>query len=324
LDAAARIAMHFRRTFSVTTQRGSGTMGEMRGGRPGWWSRLRLVVLAMVVVAVGGSLSAAGAVSRTAGEPEETLRILVTNDDGIGAPGITAVVNALQALPNVEVTVIAPAVNQSGTGANFNTNPITVAPGATATGDTGTAVSGFPADTVLYGVLTAMPQPPHVVVSGINLGQNLGNITELSGTVGAARTANRLGIPAIAVSQGFGTTVSYNTAAIVTHLWVDALRPYLLAGTDHAQTFNINVPTCNTGAIRGAQFVPLGRTSDVSGYTLQSGTVGNGTFAPNVVNKNPIATADCTSTATDFDNDIDAFNNGFITYTVLNRDLGDR
>ena len=87
---------------------------------------------------------------------------------------------------------------------------------------------------------------------------------------------------------------------------------------------NINVPTCATGSIRGALFVPLGRTSDVGSYTLQSGSIGNGTFTPNLVSKNPVAPSDCNSSATGFTNDIDAFNNGFITYSTLNPDLSDR
>ena len=286
---------------------------------------MRLAVVALVVVASGSTLTAAGAASRsTAALADEPLRILVTNDDGVAAPGINVLVNALQALPNVEVTVIAPATNQSGTGVNFTSSNVTVVPATTASGDAATAVNGFPADTVLYGVLAALPQRPHVVVSGINQGQNLGNLTEVSGTVGAARTANRLGIPAIAVSQGFGANLSYNTAAITAYLWVDALRPYLLAGTPNAQTLNINVPTCPTGSIRGALFVPLGRTSDVGSYTLQSGSIGNGTFTPNLVSKNPIATPDCNSTATGFTNDFDAFANGFITYSTINPDLSDR
>ena len=55
-------------------------------------------------------------------------RILVTNDDGVAAPGIASVIDALQSLPNVEVTVIAPATNQSGTGANTTAGNITVVP----------------------------------------------------------------------------------------------------------------------------------------------------------------------------------------------------
>ena len=59
-------------------------------------------------------------------------------------------------------------------------------------------------------------------------------------------------------------------------------------------------------------------------YTLQSGAIGNGVFTPNLVTKNPIPASDCNSSATTFTNDIDAFNNGFITLTALEPRLGDR
>ena len=98
-----------------------------------------------------------------------------------------------------------------------------------------------------------LPQKPHVVVSGINQGQNLGNVTELSGTVGAARTANRLGIPAIAVSQGFGRNDGTTRLAIVTTpLGRRAAPDTCWPGTPNAQTLNINVPTCAAGSVRGA------------------------------------------------------------------------
>ena len=287
----------------------------------------RALVTAVIVLALGGSVATASA-STPARVPAQAsadpIRILVTNDDGVGAAGIAALVNQLRLIPNSEVTVIAPATNQSGTGPNFTTTPITVSPATTASGVAATAVAGFPADTVLYGVLSAMPMRPDVVVSGINFGQNLGNVTELSGTVGAARTANRLGIPAIAISQGFASPINYGQAAFTARVWIELFRSNYESGSLKPQTVNINVPSCPSGATRGLLVVPLGRTTDVGGYTLQSGTTGNGTFAPTVVNKNALATANCLSTVTGFDNDIDAFNNGYITATVLNQDLGDR
>ena len=124
-------------------------------------SKSRLALVALIALGAGGSLASAGAATRPAATTQAVpLRILVTNDDGVAAPGIDALVNALQNIPNVEVTVIAPATNQSGTGPNFTTSPITVSPATTASGDAATAVAGFPADTVLYGVLAAMPQTP--------------------------------------------------------------------------------------------------------------------------------------------------------------------
>jgi 5'-nucleotidase len=288
-------------------------------------TRLRLLPLTLVatitLVVAGMSPALSARASQTAAT--ETLRVLVTNDDGVAAPGIAVVVDALQALPDVEVTVIAPATNQSGSGDNFSTGAITVSPATTASGDAATAVAGFPADSVLYGVLSAMSEPPHVVVSGSNLGQNLGNpiASEVSGTVGAALTANRLGIPAIALSNGLGSNIKYGTAASAAAFWLAALRDTYTNGTAPVTTVNVNVPTCTTGVPRGLVFLPLGYAGRVSGYTLTSGTIGNGTLQPTVVAQNPVATPNCRSTLTNPTNDIEAFNNGFITITGLDRDL---
>jgi 5'-nucleotidase len=275
------------------------------------------------VLAVSG-VAAAGAGGRTAQSGTPPLRILVTNDDGVAAPGIAAVVDKLQTLSNVEVTVIAPAGNRSGTGDAVTTDPITVTPATTASGDAATAVSGFPADTVLYGVLEHLPMPPHVVVSGSNRGQNLGDITPVSGTVGAARTANRLGLPAIAISNGLGPNVNFPLAGTIAASWVSFFRADYINGNAPAQTVNINVPTCSSGRVRGFRAVPLGYSSTITGYTAQSGTTGNGTFAPTIEQQNPIPPANCTSTVTNVDNDIEAFANGFVTFTTLNPDFGDR
>ena len=277
-----------------------------------------MVLVVLIVVAVALAATAAAALPP---HGSKTLRILVTNDDGVAAPGIAVLVDALQTLPNVRVRVVAPATNESGTSDNFSTTPLVVTPATTASGDPATAVHGFPADTVLYDVLGAHDHPD-LVVSGINFGQNLGNVSSLSGTVGAARTANRLGIPAIAVSAGLAARIDYATAARVATAIVRGFRHDYETGHAPAQTVNVNVPSCTAGSIRGIRPEPLGRTSSVRGYT-QAGTVDNGVFTPQVVNENPIAAADCTSKVTAVHDDIQAFNNGFVPVTVINPDLTD-
>jgi 5'-nucleotidase len=294
--------------------------------RGGVRRRIRAAVVATAVLAVGGSIATAAAAPNASVAAASTgpLRILVTNDDGVGAPGINILVNLLQTLPDVQVTVMAPAANQSGAGVNVTTGNITIAPATTSSGDAATAVGGTPADSVYYAVLHALPQRPHVVVSGVNFGQNLGNFTEISGTVGAARIANHLGIPAIAVSAGIGSSPNYVVGALWARGFVDALRDRYLDGSAPAQTLNINAPTCPTGSDRGLALVPLGRTSDISGYTLQSGSEGNGVVKATVVTQNGLATANCNSTLMNPKDDIEAFNNGFVTASVVNPDLGDR
>src|SRR5262245_7445886 len=129
--------------------------------------RNRAIVLALGVLVTSASLAPAA--------PLAPLRVLVTNDDGVAAPGIDALVQALTANPNLEVTVIAPATNQSGKGDQVTTGtPISVAPSSTAGAFPATAVAALPADSVLFALLQALPQPPDLVVSGINSGQNSG------------------------------------------------------------------------------------------------------------------------------------------------------
>ena len=122
----------------------------------------------------------------------DDLRILVTNDDGIDAPGIASLYEELTAVG--EVMVIAPAENQSGVGRTRN--------GSVAVADHpwGFEIHGTPADCVAFGV--GMDEPDFdVVVSGVNDGPNVGNyVVGRSGTVGAGIEAAFLGVPAIAVS----------------------------------------------------------------------------------------------------------------------------
>jgi 5'-nucleotidase len=280
-------------------------------------------------VALALSLLAVGATAVPAAPPSP-LRVLVTNDDGVAAPGIDALVQQLAANPNLEVTVIAPATNQSGTGDMITTTPIDVTPSSTAGAFPATAVSAHPADTVLYAVLKAMPQPPDLVVSGINSGQNAGiEVVDVSGTVGAALTAARLGIPAIAVSHGlFGSASQFSQSAIYTAGLVERFRLSRgfraklssRSGARFALVLNVNFPTCTSGAPRGVVLVPVGPIQQITGYTL-SGTMGSTqTFTPSVSAVNPFV-GNCMSTVIDPATDVIGLANGFATITPLNPDL---
>jgi 5'-nucleotidase len=242
------------------------------------------------------------------GEANPPLRILVTNDDGIGAEGIDALVEALVADPRNEVTVCAPNGNRSGTtdmtGPSARCGDLAVTAGSTLGGYPGTAMNGCPADTVLYALANLYPAdaPPHVVLSGINEGQNvsLPIATRVSGTVGAARTAGRNGIPALAVSQGSpapGGAYAYDVAVDTTLDWIDDHRAALQAGGTPPDTIDsINVPSCAPGLeVRGI----------LAGLPLA--TLGNGAFD----------SQDCASTLMDPRDDVEAFRNGFITRTTV-------
>jgi 5'-nucleotidase len=203
------------------------------------------------------STTAAETTTTTAPEP---LTVLVTNDDGIGAPGIDAMVTALTALDEVEVVIVAPAENQSGSSDKTTPEGVEHAPGQTAGGVEGTAVQGFPADAI--GVaLDELGIEPDVVVSGVNEGQNHGPFAYISGTVGAAREAVRRGLPAVAGSAGMGDLADFDAAAALVVDWVEANRAALQGGEgalDGVTSFN--VPGCTAGEIKDLLEVPLGTT----------------------------------------------------------------
>jgi 5'-nucleotidase len=221
------------------------------------------------------------------------LSIVVTNDDGFGAAGIDALVTALSAVDGVEVTVVAPATQQSGSGGQTTAGALTTSDQTLASGHAAIAVAGLPADTIRV-AFDDMGLQPDLVISGINEGQNLGPAVDLSGTVGAARAAVRAGVPALAVSSGFGQTLDYDVAAQLVVDWVEENREAIASGdlaTD--VVFNLNVPSCDTGELRGTLEVDSATTGDA------------------------LTASDCTATADGFTDDVTGFANGFATLTQV-------
>ncbi len=197
---------------------------------------------------------------------EEALRIMVTNDDGVGAEGIDAIVEGLTALDGVEVTVVAPADEKSGSGNKTTDGEITTEEATTISGYPAIAVDGFPADTVNWAFDGGVDETPHLVVSGINSLPNLGGAVVLSGTVGAARTAAGRGVPAVATSQGFPAgdgVAEFEVSVDVVVDWVEAndatLRSSVPAiDSGEVEFVNFNSPSCgDTGAHRGTLEMPL-------------------------------------------------------------------
>ena len=228
-----------------------------------------------------------------AAEKQPTLRVLVTNDDGVGAPGIDALVQGLRKLNGVRVTVVAPADNKSGSSDMTTPGTLSTTKATTTSGYPAIAVNGFPADTVNFALDGGIPTKPQLVASGINAGSNLGPVVKVSGTVGAARTAVRRGVPSVAISQGSSEGVEPNYASGVREAvrWVQQHRKALTKKNAKAPTelSNINVPTCTTGKTRGLVDVP-------------SATGGDITQAPN-----------CASKVTHPTDDVVAFMNGYAT-----------
>jgi 5'-nucleotidase len=178
------------------------------------------------------------------------LRVLVTDDDGVGAPGIDALVEALRKMPDVTVIVVAPLKNQSGTGGKTTTGAFpAVTDAKTASGYPATAVAGYPADTIVWAIDKKGVRPlPDVVLSGVNFGQNIGLAIDISGTVGAARAAAQRGIPALAVSAGIAEEPAYDIAAQQAVKWLTQHRATLKTATPTVT--NLNIPTCPSGKPR--------------------------------------------------------------------------
>jgi 5'-nucleotidase len=229
----------------------------------------------------------------------EPLHILVTNDDGIGADGIDVIVQALLQLDNVEVTVVAPLENQSGSGGSTSTGALTVTDATTQSGYAAQAVAGFPADTIVWAIdQKGIDFVPDLVVSGINNGQNYSlEIVSASGTVGAARAAAQRNIPSIAVSQGFADSPDYPTAADAVVKWIEDHRAELIARTDSdivTEFVNINAPSCASSlTVRGIIEVPI-ESLGTSDYNAN----------------------DCASTI-EPTGDVSGFQNGYVTITKL-------
>ncbi len=180
------------------------------------------------------------------------ITVLVTNDDGVKAPGIDALVQALRKVSGVTVKVVAPATNQSGRGGKTTPGTVLYTNTTTASGYPAVSVSGTPADSANV-AFHQLHLAPNVVISGVNAGQNLGPIVDLSGTVGAARVGARQGLPALAVSSGAGPKFDFTTAARYAVSWLASVRPTLPNGpsSSPATVVSLNVPSCSKGKVRG-------------------------------------------------------------------------
>jgi 5'-nucleotidase len=247
------------------------------------------------------------------------LNILVSNDDGWNAPGIVAVTDALRAAGHT-VTVVAPLQQQSGVGVKITLGEYAVveqAPGIW-------SVDGSPADAVSYGINHIMvDKRPDLVVSGANLGQNLGANVVSSGTVGAAVMAVFNGVPAIAVSTGLlleeaksqperfpSTVAAYPATAAATVRLVQRLQDARrgdAALLPPRVLLNLNHPT---GVTKGLRFTPLGT---YGGFQMEYPPVAPGAKVISTMAVDERASKDAgTDTA--------LFAEGYVTLSVLTPD----
>ncbi len=210
------------------------------------------------------------------------MRILITNDDGINAPGLKTLHAIATDLAGAdgEVWTVAPAFEQSGVGHCISyTHPTMIAQ----LGERRFAAEGSPADCVLAGLYHVMKDArPDLVLSGVNRGNNAAENTLYSGTIGAAIEAALQGIPAVALSQFYGPNnkdLDDPFEASAQHA-VKTLRALLDQGVwqqdaDYSIFYNINFPPVPASAVKGTKVVTQGRRKGVN-FSVQADTSPSG------------------------------------------------
>lgn len=239
------------------------------------------------------------------------MRILITNDDGINAPGIY-VLEKIAAQLSDDIWIVAPHEEQSGAGHSLTlTEPIRLRQHAAKR----FSVTGTPTDAVTMALRKAMDAPPDLILSGINRGANLGDDVTYSGTVSAAMEGALAGIRSIALSQVYlredaGTDVSFDAAEV----WGEkVLRPLVDTLIAPRTLININFPPVSGEEVKGIRVVRQG-FHDYARGTLVEGTDPRGFdyywFGLHGIEQTP-----------GHDTDLEAISDGYVAVTPLHLDL---
>lgn len=238
------------------------------------------------------------------------MKILLTNDDGIFAPGISAIYRELVKIG--DVTVVAPDVSRSGAGHSITYSDPIVASKVDVNGlFTGYSIQGSPADCVKLAHMKLHEGPIDLVVSGINNGANAGINVYYSGTVAAAMEAVFLKIPAVAISlsvEGPGESGDFKKAAVHCLATIKKLMPI-----ETGSVFNINIPQLSKGEPKGIRIVPQAANGFDEYYIVQKEGKDHTVFQlageAHIVDGTPT--------------DITSLHQGYITITPLAPDMTD-
>ena len=184
------------------------------------------------------------------------MRILITNDDGIHAPGLNVAETIARALSD-DVWVVAPESDQSGVSHSLSLNdPLRLRE----VGERHFAVKGTPTDCVIMGVRHLMTEVPDLVLSGVNRGRNCAEDVTYSGTVAGAMEGTVLGIPSFALSQAYAVSTKrlphWQTA--IKHA-PDLIRKVLAAGMPRDVLVNVNFPDCPPEEVAGVAITVQGK-----------------------------------------------------------------
>lgn len=239
------------------------------------------------------------------------MTILLTNDDGITAPGLNALHREISKF--YPVTVVAPESEQSAVGHAITIfNPLRVKKNYRG-GDSllGYAVNGTPADCVKIAVKSIMETPPQLVISGINLGANTGTNLIYSGTVSAATEAAIMHIPSFAISLVTRIDPDFTFAA---EFAVKMARLILENGLPEGTSINVNVPSVPKNNIAGVKIVKQGKCRVAEMFDKRVDPSGNVYYwmAGKMVNSEE-----------DINTDGGAVNNNLVSVTPIHFDMTD-
>ncbi len=239
------------------------------------------------------------------------MRILLTNDDGIHAPGLAAIERELLSLG--DVLVVAPATEQSGVGHSITFLRPLICTESYDDQDRlrGYAVEGSPADCVKMGVTELSPERPDLVVSGINGGLNAGINVLYSGTVAAAIEGAFFGITSIAVSLEFAEHPHFDRAAVLARALIEQL---LDRKGPEPELFNINIPTeaVENETSPDVRVTPMGVARYGEKFLKRTDPRGRAYYW---------ATTDPPPEPGDGETDLTALSHGYLTVTPLQYDM---
>lgn len=236
---------------------------------------------------------------------------LLTNDDGIFAPGLAAMERRLAAMG--EVIAVAPSTEQSGVGHAITfLSPLTAKKVFDGDRPRGWAVDGSPADAVKLAITQFLPRRPDIVVSGINSGLNAGINVLYSGTVAAAIEGAFFGITSIAVSLEWEEHAEYAAAAEIA---ADVIAEVLRRSPTPGSLYNLNIPTRALRGKRELRVVPMGTARYGEAYERRVDPRGRPYWW---------ATNDPPPPPSPQPTDITALAEGYVTLTPLDYDLTHR
>jgi len=239
----------------------------------------------------------------------DTMHILLTNDDGIFAPGLRALQKELRRLG--DVTVVAPALEQSGVAHTITLlAPLVIKQVEDEDGAAlGWMVEGSPADSVKLAICELLPRPPDIIISGINSGSNAGINVLYSGTVAAAIEGAFFKITSIAVSLELSEHFDFPYAAKQA---VRVIEKILAQQPPNGSLFNVNLPAHSRGKPKGIRVVPMGLGRYGEGFERRRDPRGRTYYW---LTYNPPSNVQGPET------DVTSLSEGYITVTPLHFDL---